>query len=38
MRHRRPALGKLERLTGYRPTRDLDTIIRDVAAHLRAAG
>jgi UDP-glucose 4-epimerase len=38
MRHRRPALGKLERLTGYRPTRDLDTIIRDVAAHLRASG
>jgi len=38
MRHRRPSLAKLERLTGYRPTRDLDTIIRDVASHFRAAG
>jgi len=32
MRHRRPALDKLERLTGFRPRRPLDDIIREVAA------
>lgn len=32
MRHRRPDLTKLERLTGFRPQRDLGTIIRDLAA------
>jgi len=32
MRHRRPSLEKLERLTGFRPRRDLPTIIREVAA------
>ena len=32
MRHRRPDLAKLERLTGFRPQRDLGAIIRDLAA------
>lgn len=31
MRHRRPALAKLERLTGFRPRRSLGEIIRDLA-------
>jgi len=38
MRHRRPALGKLERLTGFRPRRPLDDIIREVAAWEKARG
>ncbi len=32
MRHRRPDLAKLERLTGFRPRRELGEIIRDLAA------
>jgi len=32
MRHRRPDLAKLERLTGFRPRRGLGEIIRDLAA------
>lgn len=35
MRHRRPSLDKLERLTGFRPRTPLDEIIRQVAEHLR---
>ncbi|MCW5557768.1 MAG: nucleoside-diphosphate sugar epimerase, partial [Verrucomicrobiae bacterium] len=38
MRHRHPALGKLERLTGFRPRRPLDDIIREVAAWERTKG
>jgi len=36
MRRRVPSLEKAKRLIGYRPTRDLTTIIRDVAKELRA--
>ena len=35
MRQRKPALGKLERLTGFRPRRPLDEIILEVADDLR---
>lgn len=38
MRHRRPALDKLERLTGFRPRRPLEDIIREVAAWERMRG
>lgn len=37
MRQRRPALQKLERLTGFRPRRPLDDIIREVADSLRGS-
>jgi UDP-glucose 4-epimerase len=37
MRRRVPNLAKLKRLVGKAPSRTLDEIIRDVAAHLRAA-
>jgi UDP-glucose 4-epimerase len=33
MRHRRPALAKLARLTGFCPSRSLSEIIREVMAH-----
>ena len=36
MRHRMPDTGKLTRLTGWRPRHDLDGIIDDVAAAMRA--
>lgn len=35
MRHRRPSLAKLERLTGFRPARPLEQIIRDVAQSMQ---
>ncbi len=35
MRRRVPSLEKAERLLGYRPTRNLATIINDVAAELK---
>ncbi len=38
MRQRRPALEKLERLTGFRPHRPLETIITEVAEDLRSRG
>lgn len=38
MRQRRPALAKLERLTGFRPSRPLDDIIREVTAEQRRPG
>jgi UDP-glucose 4-epimerase len=38
MRQRRPALAKLERLTGFRPHRPLDDIIREVAEEQRCLG
>jgi UDP-glucose 4-epimerase len=38
MRQRRPALAKLERLTGFRPHRPLDDIIREVAEEQRRLG
>lgn len=37
MRQRRPALQKLERLTGFRPRRPLDDIIHEVAESLRGS-
>lgn len=36
MRQRRPALDRLQALTGFRPSRDLDTIIREVAEDVRS--
>ncbi len=35
MQQRRPALDKLEQITGFRPGRDLDSIIQEVAASMR---
>jgi UDP-glucose 4-epimerase len=35
MRRRVPSLEKAERLLGYKPTRELSTIIKDVAAELK---
>lgn len=37
MQRRVPATDKLERLTGFKPTTDLDTIIDDVIAYARTA-
>jgi UDP-glucose 4-epimerase len=36
MRRRVPSLQKAERLIGYRPTRDLPSVIKDVAADLKS--
>jgi len=36
MQRRRPDTGKIEKLLGWKPTRDLDAIIDDVAADLRS--
>jgi UDP-glucose 4-epimerase len=36
MQRRRPDTGKIENLLGWKPTRDLDAIIDDVAADLRS--
>ena len=38
MRQRRPALAKLERLTGFRPRKPLELIIQEVAASLQSPG
>jgi UDP-glucose 4-epimerase len=35
--HREPAIGKIARAVGWRPTRDLDQILADVIAHAGAA-
>ena len=35
MERRVPSIERIKRLTGWAPTRDLETIIRDVAQHLR---
>ena len=36
--HREPATGKIREAIGWSPQRDLDTILRDVIEHMRAAG
>ena len=36
MQRRRPDTGKIEKLLGWQPTKDLDAIIDDVAADLRS--
>ena len=38
MVHRIPSTKKIERAIGWRPERDLDTILRDVLEHVRLAG
>lgn len=38
MRQRRPALAKLEHLTGFRPRKPLELIIQEVAASLKSPG
>ena len=38
MQRRVPCLDKARRLLGYRPTRGLDVIIKDVAADLKSRG
>jgi hypothetical protein len=38
MRRRVPSLRRIEQLIGWRPRRDLQTILRDVADYCRARG
>jgi UDP-glucose 4-epimerase len=37
MLHRQPSVAKIESAVGWRPTRDLEEILRDVVEHVRSA-